>query len=80
LDVEIVKLTGIYTKDFQNEVCFVFECKIIGGELTLNEEARAFARYALEELPRAISERQVARVKDFLNNEQTLTMRREHPY
>ncbi|MDR0859929.1 MAG: hypothetical protein LBO09_02900 [Candidatus Peribacteria bacterium] len=28
-DVEIVKLTGIYTKDFKNEVCFVFECKVI---------------------------------------------------
>lgn len=79
-DVEIVKLTGIYTKDFKNEVCFVFECKVIWWELTLNEEARAFSRWSLEELPKAISERQVARVRDFLTQENTLTTRIETTY
>ena len=80
LDVEIVKLVGLYAKDYQNEVCFTFECKVTWGELTLNEEARAFARYSLEELPKAISERQVARVKDFLINEEALTRRIERAY
>ncbi|MDR2541131.1 MAG: NUDIX domain-containing protein [Candidatus Peribacteria bacterium] len=79
-DVEIVKLTGVYAKDFKNEVCFLFECRVIGGELTLNEEARAFSRWTLDELPKAISERQVARVKDFLTKEDSLTTRVEQQY
>ncbi|MDR0859930.1 MAG: hypothetical protein LBO09_02905 [Candidatus Peribacteria bacterium] len=46
----------------------------------MNEEARAFSRWSLEELPKAISERQVARVRDFLTQENTLTTRIETTY
>ncbi len=63
-DVEIVKLAGVYNKPEKSEVCFSFICKIIGGQLTLNDEADKIEYFAFKDIPNKISQKQVARIND----------------
>lgn len=52
LDVEVVKLTGIYSKSTEkDEIVFSFLCEIIGGELTLNKEADKIEYFRLKNIP-----------------------------
>src|SRR3989344_4155654 len=39
LEVEISRLVGVYSKAEKNDIVFSFICKIIAGEMTLNNEA-----------------------------------------
>jgi len=63
LDVEIVKLSGIYSKSDKNDIVFSFICKIVGGEITLNDEADKIEYFAIEDLPANTSPKQVERIK-----------------
>ncbi len=63
-DIEIVKLAGIYNKPEKNEVCFSFVCKIIGGILTLNEEADRIEYFGIKDIPDNTSPKQVERIND----------------
>ena len=74
-DVEVTRLAGVYSKPDDDEVVFSFECKIIGGEMTLNEEARDIKYFSLNEIPPNTSERQVERIKDLFNDGNELTMK-----
>jgi ADP-ribose pyrophosphatase YjhB (NUDIX family) len=75
LNVEIVRLTGVYSKTDKDEIVFSFECKIIDGELTLNEEAKEFQFFSFNELPKNMSQKQVERIEDLLKNEIVTTMK-----
>jgi ADP-ribose pyrophosphatase YjhB (NUDIX family) len=75
LDVEIVRLAGIYSKPDRDEVVFSFECKMVGGEIVLNEEAKDIQYFALQEIPQNTSKKQVARIADLLENEKELIMK-----
>lgn len=66
LDVEIVRLAGIYNKSEKNELVFSFVCKIKGGELTLNEEADKIEYFDVNKIPVNISPKQIARIHDVL--------------
>ncbi len=63
-DIKIVKLAGIYNKPEKNEVCFSFVCKIIGGILTLNEEADRIEYFGIKDIPDNTSPKQVERIND----------------
>ncbi len=64
LDVEIVRLSGVYSKPYKDEVVFTFVCKKIGGELTINDEADALEFFDINNLPKNMSEKHIERIKD----------------
>jgi ADP-ribose pyrophosphatase YjhB (NUDIX family) len=71
LDIEIESLAGVYSKPDKNEVVFSFVCKVIGGEITLNDEADKIKYFEIEKLPPKISQKQVERIKDSIENPST---------
>lgn len=75
LDVEVIKLAGIYSKPQKDEIIFSFECKIVGGEITLNDEAKDIQWFAFDEIPKNTSPKQVERIKDLLENPTDLIMK-----
>jgi len=66
LDVEVQRLAGIYSKPDQDEVVFSFICTIIGGEITLTEEADEINYFSFSDFPPNTLPRQVERVRDVL--------------
>ena len=70
LDVEIIRLAGIYNKPEKSELVFSFICKIIGGQLTLNEEADKIEYFAIKDIPHNTSPKQVDRIHDVLEKKE----------
>ena len=68
LDAEIEILAGVYSKPDKNEIVFSFICKVIGGKITLNDEADKIEYFEIDKLPPKISQKQVERIKDFIEN------------
>ncbi|MBI3633099.1 MAG: NUDIX domain-containing protein [Candidatus Vogelbacteria bacterium] len=68
LDVEITKLAGVYSKPDKDDMVFSFVCKILGGEIALNDEADQIEYFAIEKLPSNTVPKQVERIKDALQN------------
>ncbi len=66
LDVEISKLLGIYNKENKNDMAFSFLCKVVGGEITLNDEADKIEYFEIDKLPTNTVPKQVERIKDTL--------------
>ncbi|EKE11317.1 MAG: NUDIX hydrolase [uncultured bacterium] len=66
LNAEVIRLIGVYSKPDKDEVVFSFECKVIDGELTLNEEAKDIRYFPFNEIPNNTSKKQVERVRDML--------------
>ncbi len=66
LDAEIVKLIGVYSKKEKNNIAFSFVCKVVGGEITLNDEADQIEYFSLDKFPSNMSPKQVERIKDAL--------------
>ena len=64
LDVEIIKLSGLYNKSDKADFAFSFLCKIIGGQITLNDEADKIKYFEIDKLPHNTVPKQVERIKD----------------
>lgn len=75
LDVEIDRLIGVYSKTEINEISFAFECKVISGQITLNDEADKIEYFAVEDLPLNMSQKQVERIKDALKNSKEVVLK-----
>jgi len=75
LNVSVTRLAGVYSKPDVDEIVFSFECKIIDGELTLNEEAKDFKYFSLQEIPKNSSSKQFERIKDLLEDENKMIMK-----
>lgn len=75
LEVEILRLVGVYGKDYKNEIVFAFECKIIGGKLGLTDEADQHKYFAFKDIPKNTSLKQIERVKDALNKNDGIVMK-----
>lgn len=75
LDVEIEKLAGVYSKQGKNEVVFSFICKVIGGKITLNDEADRIEYFDLDKLPANTSPNQVQRIFDTVNYPNELSLK-----
>ena len=68
VDIEVLKLVGVYTKPEQTEIVFSFVCQLLGQEIILNNEADKYAYFAIDQLPPNVSPKQVGRIKDALEN------------
>ena len=77
LDVEIENLAGVYSKTDKNEIVFNFRCRVIGGELTLNDEADQLEYFAFDEIPSNTSPKQVERIKDALQQKTVLVFKEQ---
>ena len=75
LDVEIVKLAGIYSKPNKDEVVFSFVCKITGGTIILNDEAKDIQYFALDDIPKNTVPKQVERIHDFFSPNKEMVMK-----
>ena len=67
LDVVVSKLLGVYKDPTRNDLVFSFACTIIGGALTLTNEADAIDYFAFEQIPANTFENHIFRIKDFLH-------------
>lgn len=72
LNVEVERLAGVYSKQNQADIVFSFVCRIIGGELTLTDEADQIEYFSIGEIPKNTSPKQVERIKDVINNKSKL--------
>ena len=68
LEVKVFKLLGVYNKENKNDMAFSFLCKVIGGEITLNDEADKIEYFEVDKLPPNSVPKQVERIKDALSN------------
>ncbi|MCX6807584.1 MAG: NUDIX domain-containing protein [Patescibacteria group bacterium] len=75
LDVEVKRLVGIYTKPKEDDVVFSFLCDVIGGKITLNDEADHIEYFAFDDIPKNSVPKQVERIRDALSNKRKLIMK-----
>ncbi|MBI2888678.1 MAG: NUDIX domain-containing protein [Candidatus Liptonbacteria bacterium] len=68
LDVEVVKFAGVYGKPEDNAVQFSFICKIVGGEIAISNEMDKFGYFAVNDIPKNTTPKQVERIKDALRD------------
>lgn len=76
LDVRVERLAGVYSKRNQADIVFSFICKVIGGEMTLTDEADKIEYFSIDDIPKNTSPKQVERIKDILfEKNKTLIMK-----
>lgn len=87
LDVEIVRLIGVYSDPVHSYYTYIngdrvqaiitmFEARFISGELTPdNYETRKLAYFSADSLPERISDKQRIRIKDALSNKKEAFIR-----
>lgn len=66
LEVVIERLVGVYGKIEKDELVFAFTCRVVGGELSLTDEADRHAYFEVEEIPLNTPPKQIERVRDAL--------------
>ena len=76
LDVRVVRLAGIYSKKNSTDIALSFLCQVVGGEMTLTDEADRIEYFSSEDMPKNTSPKQVERIKDILEaKDEMLIMR-----
>jgi len=70
LDVEVVRLQGVYSKPEKGDVVFCFICKPVGGNIALTDEASEIKYFGINDIPHNISSKQLERVRDALNSDE----------
>lgn len=68
LEIEVSKLLGVYNKENKNDMAFSFLCKVVSGEITLNDEADKIEYFDVNKLPSNTVPKQVERIMDALSN------------
>ncbi|MDD4332523.1 MAG: NUDIX hydrolase [Patescibacteria group bacterium] len=66
-DVKVTRLLGVYSKRNETDIVFSFACEVMGGVITINDEADEITYFSLDEIPKNTSPKQVERIKDFFN-------------
>jgi 8-oxo-dGTP diphosphatase len=66
LDIEIVRLTGLYWKAQRRDLIFNFEGRVVSGVPATSDEADAVAFFAADQLPPNTAPLQVERIRDAL--------------
>lgn len=51
LEAEVERLVAVYSKTYRDDLVFLFTCRVVGGELRPNDEADAWAYFAVGEAP-----------------------------
>ena len=68
LEIKVLKLLGVYNKENKNNMAFSFLCKVIGGEITLNDEADKIKYFEIDKLPLNTVPKQVERIQDAISS------------
>jgi ADP-ribose pyrophosphatase YjhB (NUDIX family) len=68
LNVEIIKLVGVYSKKDRKDIVFSFLCKIISGRITLSDETDKIEYFEINKIPKNTIPKQVERIKDATKN------------
>jgi 8-oxo-dGTP diphosphatase len=76
-DVEVVKMSGVYSKPETNDIVLQFVCRITGGEMTLNDEADKIKYFAFADIPSNTVKKHVPRIKDVLDNPDILHLKEQ---
>lgn len=64
LEVGIDRLSGVYSKPDDNDLVFVFVCRVVGGRLTPTEEAVESRYFDPNELPDRTIPKHIDRIRD----------------
>lgn len=75
LNVVADKLLGVYTDTSRDDIVFSFLCNIVGGEITLNDEADAIAYFSFGELPAHTHLHHRIRIKDALDEPDSMHLK-----
>jgi 8-oxo-dGTP diphosphatase len=75
LEVEIIKLQGIYSKTFEDDIIFSFICKKISDDLTLTNEADDINYFSIDEIPLNTVQRHIERIRDFYNDNERVILK-----
>jgi len=76
-DVEVVKMSGIYSKPGTNDIVLQFVCRIISGKMTLTDEADKIKYFAFADIPRNTVKKHIPRIKDVLDNPDILHLKEQ---
>lgn len=69
LEVVIERLVGVYGKDDKDELVFAFTCRVVGGRLSVTDEADESRYFQVEAIPLNTSPKQVERIHDALGGD-----------
>jgi len=75
LSVDPVALTGVYKNMARGIIGLVFRCRILAGQLTVNDEVTEFQWATADEVAGIVSEAQAVRVLDALHDNATPAIR-----
>ncbi len=75
LNVVANKLSGVYTDTSRDDIVFSFLCSIVGGEMTLSDEADDIAYFSFEELPAHTHLHHRIRIKDALDEPDSMHLK-----
>lgn len=75
LDVEVIRLVGVYSKKKNDDVIFSFVCKKVNGVEMLTDEADEVAYFSLENLPQNLSPKHVERIIDAIQEKREVVMK-----
>ena len=64
VDIEVVRLTGLYWKPERDELVFNFECRIVSGTPSTSDEADRVGYFGIDELPANTGAKHVERTRD----------------
>ena len=68
LDVEVARLIGVYSKPEVDDLVFTFLCTVVGGVVTLNDEAKAIEYFTFGDIPKNTAPKHLARIREVLEN------------
>lgn len=74
LDAQIAEFMWLYYKPEKDDLAFQFVCKIIWGEMTLNEEAREIKYFDKDNLPENTVWKQLERIKDYFDKDRKIVI------
>ena len=77
LTVIVENLAGVYSKTDKNEIIFSFRCKIIGGILTIGDEADRIEYFSVDAIPTNAPPTQVEHVTEALKNETHIALKEQ---
>ena len=75
LDVKVKRLVNVYSKPYSEDVSFDFECEVIGGELTISDEADKVEYFAVDKLPSNTLLRHRVGISDFIESKGEVTLK-----
>ena len=64
-DTAVERVIGIYSKPEIDQLVFLYQCKILSGEMQVNSEAREIKYFSQSEIPANIPAKHIERINDY---------------